>query len=200
VIISVVVGRLISHTGRYRIFPIIGAAVMAIALFLLSTMNETTPRWETVVYMVLMGIGLGNLMQVLVLIIQNAVDRRMLGVATGAATFLRSMGGSIGVAIGGAVLSNRLTHNLTGIHGANAADLKALAGKPKQILALPDSIRGHVVHAFSSSIANVFMVGVPFALIGLVLVICLREVPLRDSTPAAAPAVPGDDEAGVLNA
>jgi hypothetical protein len=127
-------------------------------------------------------------MQVLVLAVQNAVERRDLGTATGAATFLRSMGGSFGVAVFGAVLSNRLRTNLAdqlphGLpHGVSASDLR---GSPAHILALPGAVRGPVVEAFARSIDSVFLFAVPIVLLGFLLALRLREVPL--STGVASP-------------
>ena len=120
---------------------------------------------------------------------QNSVDRRDLGTATGAATFMRSMGGSFGVAIFGAVLSNRLAHNLHSMLPAGATGISAdrLKGSPAVILSLPPAIRGPVVHAFARSIDTVFLVAVPVALIGFLMTLLLREDPLR-SGPVAAEA------------
>ena len=109
---AILSGRIISRTGRYKAFPVAGMLVMAFGMYLLSTMGQTTTTLETSVYMAVLGLGLGMVMQVLVLAVQNAVDKRDLGTATGAATFLRSMGGSFGVALFGAVLTNQLASNL----------------------------------------------------------------------------------------
>src|SRR6185437_2281537 len=101
-----------SRTGRYQATPVAGMLVMAFGMYLLSKMGPTTTTLDASAFMVVLGLGLGMVMQVLVLAVQNAVDRRDLGTATGAATFLRSMGGSFGVALFGAVLTNQLAANL----------------------------------------------------------------------------------------
>ncbi len=180
---SITSGRVISRTGRYKAFPVVGMAVMAVGLYLLSTMGPTTTEVTAGAYMVVLGLGLGMVMQVLVLTVQNAVDRRDLGTATGAATFLRSMGGSFGVALFGAVLSNRLAANLADLlpGGRLPAGISesTLRGSPKVILSLPAAVRDPVIDAFARSIDTVFLAAVPIALLGFALTLFLPEVPLR---------------------
>ncbi|MGA9113644.1 MAG: MDR family MFS transporter [Candidatus Dormiibacterota bacterium] len=182
-ITSIVSGQLISRTGRYKVFPIAGTAITVVGLFLLSTMGATTPAVVTAAYMVVLGLGLGGVMQVLVVVVQNSVAQRDLGTATSTATFFRSMGGSIGVPIFGAIFSNVLIGKL-------AADLPAgfhlggLSGgignaSPQVLDKLPAVIHAGVVHAFAQSLGSVFLAGVPLAMIALVLVCLIREVPLR---------------------
>ncbi|MBC7461052.1 MAG: hypothetical protein H7287_06790, partial [Thermoleophilia bacterium] len=157
--------------------------VIALALYLLSTMDHATHGWQVNLYMLLLGAGLGSAMQVLILAVQNSVDRRELGVATGLTTFSRSMGGSLGVALGGAVLSNRLPHFLgEAFPGGLSMGADKLRGKPDQILALPADVRDKVIGAFSNALNDVFLLGVPFAIIGFLLVLRLKELPLSDST------------------
>ena len=105
---SIVSGNLITRWGRYRPFPIIGTAVMAIGLYLLSRLEAGTPTWHALIAGVVLGLGLGGVMQVLVLAVQNAVDPRQMGVATSGSTLFRQIGGSIGVSIFGAIFANRL--------------------------------------------------------------------------------------------
>jgi len=109
---SISSGQIISRRGRYKIFPVIGTALAAIGVYLLSTIDPQTPRVVLSIYMVVLGLGLGCVMQVLVIAVQNAVEQRDLGVGTSSATFLRSMGASFGVAIFGAIFSNQLASNL----------------------------------------------------------------------------------------
>jgi EmrB/QacA subfamily drug resistance transporter len=183
VVTSISSGRVISRTGRYKAFPVVGMAVMAFGLYLLSTMGPTTTEVTAGVYMTVLGLGLGMVMQVLVLTVQNAVDRRDLGTATGAATFLRSMGGSFGVALFGAVLANRLATNLAdllpGGHLPAGISESTLRGSPKVILSLPAAVRDPVIDAFARSIDTVFLAAVPIALVGFALTLFLPEVPLR---------------------
>jgi EmrB/QacA subfamily drug resistance transporter len=194
-ITSIVSGQLISRTGRYKIFPILGTAVAVVGLFLLSTMGAATPPVVTAAYMVVLGLGLGGVMQVLVVVVQNSVTQRDIGVATSTATFFRSMGGSIGVPIFGAIFSNVLIGKLVtdlpkGFH------LGGLAGgignaSPQVLDKLPAAIHSGVVHAFSQSLGSVFLAGVPFAVIAFVLVCLIKEVPLRTRV---APVMEGIDE------
>jgi MFS family permease len=192
---SIVSGQLISRTGRYKIWPILGTAVTVIGLLLLSTMGAATPPIVTAAYMVVLGLGLGGVMQVLVVVVQNSVTQRDIGVATSTATFFRSMGGSIGVPIFGAIFSNVLIAKLVtdlpkGFH------LGGLSGgignaSPQVLDKLPAAIHSGVVHAFSQSLSSVFLAGVPFAVIALVLVCLIKEVPLRTRV---APVLEGVDE------
>ena len=181
---SITSGRIISRTGRYKIFPVTGMLVMALGMYLLSTMGPTTTL-DASVFMAVLGLGLGMVMQVLVLAVQNAVDQRDLGTATGAATFLRSMGGSFGVALFGAVLSNRLATNLADLLPGGSLppgiSPDALKGSPAVILSLPDAVRGPVIEAFARSIDTVFLAGVPIAIIGFAISLLLREEPLRST-------------------
>jgi EmrB/QacA subfamily drug resistance transporter len=192
---SIVSGQLISRTGRYKIWPILGTAITVIGLFLLSTMGAATPPIVTAAYMVVLGLGLGGVMQVLVVVVQNSVAQKDIGVATSTATFFRSMGGSIGVPIFGAIFSNVLVARLVtdlpkGFH------LSGLSGgignaSPQVLDKLPAVIHSGVVHAFSQSLGSVFLAGVPFAVIALVLVCLIKEVPLRTRV---APVLEGVDE------
>src|SRR6185312_1769492 len=111
-ITSITSGALISRTGRYRAFPLVGTAVAAIAMFLLSRLAVSTPIWLAALYMLVLGLGLGMVMQVLVLAAQNAVPFEMLGVATSGSTLFRQVGGSIGVSLFGAIFANRLATEL----------------------------------------------------------------------------------------
>jgi len=180
---AILSGRVISRTGRYKAFPVAGMLVMAFGMYLLSTMGQTTSTLETSAYMAVLGLGLGMVMQVLVLAVQNAVDKRDLGTATGAATFLRSMGGSFGVALFGAVLTNQLASNLRELLPGGSlppgVSPDTLKGSPAAILSLPDAVRGPVIEAFARSIDTVFLIGVPIAIIGFAIALLLREEPLR---------------------
>ena len=194
---SILSGRVISRTGRYKAFPVTGMLVMALGMYLLSTMGPTTTQLSASAYMVVLGLGLGMVMQVLVLAVQNAVDQRDLGVATGTATFLRSMGGAFGVALLGTVLSNRLAANLAELLPGGklppGVSPDTLKGSPAAILSLPEAVRGPVIDAFARSIDTVFLVGVPIAIIGFAITLLLREVPLRSTHAPAVDSVPGAD-------
>jgi EmrB/QacA subfamily drug resistance transporter len=175
VVSSVVVGRVISRTGRYRWYPVAGTALMTVAVSLLATMDATTSRATASWYVVLLGAGLGTVMPVMILAVQNAVDQRDLGTATSAATFSRSMGGSFGVAAFGAILTSRLASQLPGV------DAEALQASPSQLRAMPPAARQAVVEAVANSLHVVFLAAIPVALAAFLVVLFLRERPLRES-------------------
>ncbi len=178
---SIVSGQIISRTGRYRRFPIIGTALMSVGMFLLSRIGATTSEGTVSLFMVVLGLGLGLVMQVLVLAVQSSVERGDLGVATSAATFFRSVGGSVGTAIFGAIFANRLTTNLT--HDLPAAALAriggGLTGSPAAVQQLPTAIRSGYMAAFADAVATVFLVGVPIAGLAFVLSLFVPAVRLR---------------------
>jgi EmrB/QacA subfamily drug resistance transporter len=174
---SVASGRIISRIGRYRMFPIIGTAVMTVGLTLLSTLNVTSPPWVASLYMLVLGLGLGMVMQVLVLAVQNAVDYRDLGVATSGTTLFRSIGGSVGVAAFGALFAANLTSGLAG-HLPAGAQLPATA-EPGAIQALPPALKAVYLDVFTAALHPVFLTAAVIAAIGFVLAWLLQEVPLR---------------------
>jgi EmrB/QacA subfamily drug resistance transporter len=174
---SIVSGRIISRIGRYRIFPIIGTAVMTVALVLLSTLGVASAAWQAPVYMLVLGLGLGMVMQVLILAVQNAVDYRDLGVATSGATLFRSIGGSVGVAAFGALFAAKLTHGLAALVPPGAHLPAATA--PSAIAALPPAIKSGYLAAFTAALHPVFLVAAAIAAIGFALTWLLEHVPLR---------------------
>ena len=180
---SITSGQLISRFGRYKIFPVVGTALAAIGVFLLSTLDPQTSRFVLSMYMVVLGLGLGCVMQVLVIAIQNAVEQRDLGVGTSSATFLRSMGASFGVAIFGAIFSNQLASNLrknlpaSALH--NGINPSSLEGNPASLAHLPPVIHAGLVNAVSESLHVVFLAAVPILVVAFLITLLLREVPLR---------------------
>ena len=191
---SITSGRIISRLGRYKAFPIAGTAITTLGLFLLSQLRVDTDPWLASVYMLVVGVGIGLVMQVLVLAVQNDAPARNIGVATSTATFFRSMGGSLGVAIFGAIFASRLGHELAGIPGASGLSGGANI-RPDQVHALPSGVRHDFLLAFVDSLQPVFLVGAVFTAVAFVLAWTLREVPLRTSN-AAAPAPPVRLEGG----
>jgi EmrB/QacA subfamily drug resistance transporter len=193
-------GQLISRTGRYKVFPVAGTALAAVAMLLLSTLTPQTSRLLLSAYMVILGAGLGMVMQVLVLAVQNSAERRDLGVATSSATFLRSIGSSIGVAIFGAIFSSQLATNLR-LHlpaSALRGNLTptALQGNPAALQRLPTAIHSGLVTAVSDSLHVVFLTAVPVLVLAFVITLFLREIPLgsRAKTPLAAADGDGSNE------
>ena len=181
IISSVTSGRLISRHGRYRIYPIIGTATMTLGIWLLSHLDIHTSMPEAAAYMVVVGIGMGAVMQVLVLAVQNAVDYRDLGSATSAATFFRSMGGAFGVAVFGSIFNSRLAHNLAKVIPGVDFDPARLRGGPEQLAMLPPELKSRVVDAFAQSLHVVFLWAIPVAFLGFLVVLLLEERPLRDA-------------------
>lgn len=185
---STVSGQIVSRTGRWKVFPIVGTGVTALGLLLLHKLDEHSSTGEMSVYFLVFGLGLGLVMQVLVLIVQNAVSYEDLGVATSGATFFRSIGASFGVAIFGTVFASRLGDNLvavlTGRQLPAGITPNSLKADPKGIADLPSALRQPVLHAYASSITDVFLYAAPVALLGFVLAWFLREDKLRGSVTA----------------
>jgi EmrB/QacA subfamily drug resistance transporter len=195
---SVVSGQLISRWGRYKVFPIIGTATMALGLYLLSLMTASTTHWQSSLDMLVLGLGLGLVMQVLVVAVQNAVPYRFLGTATSAATFFRSIGGSFGVAVLGAIFTGALQDNLPKYLPPQAlarVPQGNVSFNPEQLKALPAPIHDGFVQAFAHSLETVFLVAVPFAVLAFVLTWFLKEVPLRTSVHVDMDAEPAAEEA-----
>ncbi len=179
---SVLSGRLISRIGRYKVFPIIGTALATIAMSLLSTMTITTPYWQIALYMLLLGLGIGNVMQVLVLAVQNSVNPKDVGVATSGATFFRSIGGTFGTTIFGAVMVNGIDRNLAETlppGSAGGIDPAQLTNSMSTINSLPTDIRDLVLGAFTNSLSNVFLTAVPILVVAFVLALFLKDARLR---------------------
>lgn len=181
-------GRAITATGRYKIFPIIGLLVAAVGLWLLSLLTVDTPLPVAGVYMFVTGAGIGLVMQVLVLAAQNAVDRKDLGVATSGVTFFRSLGGALGVAVFGALLTHRLADTIPARLAEAGVQVDQLAGgiptlgSPAQIAALPEPVHSAVVAGFADALQTTFLAAVPFAIVGFLVILFLRETPLRRDT------------------
>lgn len=180
---SIISGQIISRVGRYRIFPIAGTALMAIGLGLLSTIGVDTSNWLTSSYMLVLGLGLGMVMQVLVLAVQNAVDYQYLGVATSGATLFRLIGGSIGVAAFGAIFSAGL---LSGLAETWPAGIELpVSTDPAAVANLPDNLRALYLEAFAAALYPVFLIAAIVALCAFALTWLMQEVPLRTVTGRA---------------
>jgi EmrB/QacA subfamily drug resistance transporter len=183
VTMSITTGRLITTTGRYKHFPIVGSVLMGVGLYLLSLMDTTTGRLQSSLFMLVLGLGLGMIMQVLVIALQNAVAYRDLGIATSSNTFFRSLGGAFGSALFGAILSSRLAYYLPRLlpPGSASVDPALLTGSPAMIHTLPPDVQTGLVEAFARSLSPVFFWAVPFAVLSLLLVVAIPELPLRDT-------------------
>jgi hypothetical protein len=178
-------GQLITRTGRYKIYPVLGLTIIPLALLWMSTLETNTPMWNVSLRIFVLGLGLGLVIQTLVVAVQNAVEPRDLGVATSSNTFFRSMGGAIGTAVFGSVLTATLTTAIDDQFPGGAPtgfDVSAVSGTPETIAALPDAVREPLLEAFMDAIDRVFLVGVPVVVVGLVLILFLREIPLRETS------------------
>ena len=175
-------GQLISRLGRYRPFPIAGTALMTVAMFLLSGISVTMPVWQTAIYMLVLGFGLGMTMQVLVLAAQNAVPYEQLGVATSGSTLFRQVGGSVGVSIFGAIFANRLATNLTNALPPGVQPPRAAS--PNLVEQLPPAVHSAYVGAFVESMQPVFAAAAGVSLFAFLLSWLLHDVPLRKSVEA----------------
>jgi EmrB/QacA subfamily drug resistance transporter len=192
---SIVIGRLVSRTGRWKIYPVGGMLLVALGLFLLSRLHVDSSLLVVGVDNAVIGVGLGASMQILILAAQNAVPRGDLAVATSGVGFFRSLGGAVGVAAFGAILSNRLASELAAL--AKAAHLppdggaSSTLGSPEAIRHLPAPVLEVILEAFTRALQTVFLVGVPIAVLGAAAALLLKEIPLRSAQapePAPAPA------------
>ncbi|WP_412748902.1 MDR family MFS transporter [Krasilnikovia sp. M28-CT-15] len=216
---SITAGQLISRTGRYRIFPIIGSVLMAASLGLFALVGADTPLWKTMLVMVLMGLGLGGNMQPMITAVQNAVSPREIGVATSSVTFFRSMGGTLGTAIFLSVLFNVLPDKIRDAYHTAASTpgfQQAIAANPKQgellqqtqsggalsdtsfLGRLADAIAHPFKVGFSDSIHIVYLMALGVMIIGLIVVFFLPEIPLAQRSAQAQRAA--DAEAAEQNA
>jgi EmrB/QacA subfamily drug resistance transporter len=180
-ITSILSGQLISRWGKYRIFPIIGTAIVTLGMALLSRLGIDTSLWVVVVDMIVLGLGLGMVMQVLVLAVQNSVDYRMLGVATSGSTMFRQIGGSIGVSLFGAIFTNRLHTELA--QWLPNAHLPTTT-TPAIIRALPPTIRDPYVHALTAALSPVFLTAAIICSFSFLFALLIPEVPLRKTSSA----------------
>ncbi|MEU9113030.1 MFS transporter [Streptomyces sp. NPDC048483] len=181
-------GQIVSRTGRYKVFPIAGTAVVAVGLLLLHRLDPASSVAEMSACFFVFGFGLGLVMQVLVLIVQNAVPYQDLGVATSGATFFRSIGASFGVSIFGTLFANRLgpriAHALGGQQLPPGVAPSKIAEDPRTIAQLRPGPAARVLDAYSLSITDVFLYAVPLVLVAFALAWFLREEPLRRSVTA----------------
>jgi EmrB/QacA subfamily drug resistance transporter len=177
---SITAGQLISRTGRYRWFPIAGTLTIALAMLLLSRMTAHTTLLQASLNMLVLGLGLGLVMQVLVIIAQNAVEHRDLGVATSGATLFRLVGGSVGTAIFGAIFASRLTGQLARAAATTGgAPLGGSGFSPRMIAALPPAQHAVYIDAFTASLSAVFLAASGIALLGFALAWMIPELPLK---------------------
>ncbi|MEU8260150.1 MDR family MFS transporter [Micromonospora sp. NPDC048999] len=188
-VVSLVVGRTITKTGRYRIFPIVGGVVMTVGMGLLTRLDLGTSKTESSLYMIVLGVGMGFLMQTSMLIAQNSVEQKDLGAASGAATFFRSIGGSFGVSLAGAIFAARLASSPAGAAFGGSRGGEGGAMDLDKLKQLTGPMREAVLGTLSDAISHVFFWAVFFVVAVPVLAWFIKEVPLRstnDGPPAGA--------------
>ncbi|WP_327672405.1 MULTISPECIES: MFS transporter [unclassified Streptomyces] len=182
VVASIVSGQLISHTGRYKLYPILGGALSTAGMYLLSRLEVDTPRLEYSVYMAVLGAGIGLIMPVLVLAVQNSVRASDLGTATSANNYFRQIGGSVGAAIFGTLFADRLADSLadrvTG--GGRLPDAESIT--PQLVHAMPAALRTPYIEAYADAMPRIFLYLVPVLVLGLLLAFFLKETPLLSSS------------------
>jgi EmrB/QacA subfamily drug resistance transporter len=197
-LVSISSGQIISKTGKYRFFPIAGSLFMTVGLFLLHLMGVHTSTALDAVYMLILGMGIGGVMQVLVIIVQNGVPHSELGVATSGATFFRSIGGSFGTAIFGAIFANVLVGNLSRhLHGVTLpSGFSSANATPALLSRLPAAVHQGFVSGYAESIQTVFLIAVPIAALAFLASWLIPQVELKQWSGAAA-AVPESEMAAV---
>jgi EmrB/QacA subfamily drug resistance transporter len=178
-------GVIVGRTGRYKLFPVVGTAVMALGFVLLSRMDGDTPAALQSLYLLVLGAGIGLSMQVLVLVVQNTVDFTDLGVATSGVTFFRTIGSSFGAAIFGSLFTNFLNGRLPAAMAASGAPAEA-ATSPQALHRLPDQVAAPIITAYADSLSQVFLYAAPVAAVGFVLALFLKQVPLRDAAASGS--------------
>lgn len=181
---SIVSGRLIARSGRYKPFPIVGALLLGVGTVLLATMNKDTSVLDCAARSAVVGLGMGQIGPSLTLIVQNAVPYERLGVATSGLSFIRTLGGVLGSTAIGAVYGNRveaLIPRYVGPEAMATVDVGALQGRPSVIRSLPEPVRSEVIQAFVDAITIALRCAVPVALIAAILFCFIPAIPLRDS-------------------
>ncbi|WP_327088377.1 MFS transporter [Nonomuraea sp. NBC_01738] len=183
---GVISGKIVTKTGKWKIFPVAGLLIVAIGLFMLSRLHVDSSEWLIGLDVAVLGIGLGLSMQMLILAAQNGSEMRDMAATTAGVSFFRSLGGAMGVAAFGAILTNRLHDEMESLLGAMGIKLPANAtstlGSPAEIQNMKEPLRGVILEAFTRGLETVFLVGVPIALVGFVAVLFLKELPLRGNT------------------
>ncbi|MFE2582589.1 MFS transporter [Streptomyces sp. NPDC059378] len=183
VVASIVSGQLISRTGRYRIYPVLGGALSALGMWLLSRLEIDTPRLHYSIWMAVLGAGIGMVMPVLVLAVQNSVRPADLGTATSANNYFRQIGGSVGAAVFGTLFADRLAdalaRRLPARAGARLPDPQSLT--PQLVHALPPALRDAYIRAYADAMPRIFLYLVPVLVLGLLIACFLKETPLLTS-------------------
>jgi EmrB/QacA subfamily drug resistance transporter len=189
-ITSLIAGQITTRTGRYKALPILGAAGMALGMYLLSLLGVSTSRVTSAMYMVVLGLGMGFLMQMTTLLAQNSVEPRDIGVASSSRLFFQQIGGSIGVSAFGAIFAARLKDALTAVSPGVHLSTGGGQFNPATVNSLPAVIRHDVFYAITNAVQGVFLWAIPAAALAFVLAWFIKEIPLRGRAPAAEEVAP----------
>ncbi|WP_199429265.1 MFS transporter [Qaidamihabitans albus] len=196
---SVISGQLTSRTGHYKVFPVIGTALMSAGMLLFAQVEWDSPIWQPLVYMLVIGLGLGGCMQTLIIAVQNAGPRRDMGVSTASATFFRQIGGTVGVAAFLSVLFSTLTGNIADAFrdaGLSPAAMRSAGGNIMEdssfLQTLPVEQARPFFIGFTESINTVFYIGAGVAALAFLVLLFMKEIPLSDGAPKAAPVEGGE--------
>ncbi|MFF7765676.1 MFS transporter [Streptomyces massasporeus] len=175
---SIIAGQLISHTGRYKAYPILGGALSVTGMWLLSRLEVGTPRLHYSIWMAVLGAGIGMVMPVLILAVQNSVRPADLGTATSANNYFRQIGGSVGAAVFGTLFADRLADALADRLPARAGLPDPESLTPQLVHALPPALRDDYIRAYADAMPRIFLYLVPVLVLGLVIALFLKEKPL----------------------
>jgi EmrB/QacA subfamily drug resistance transporter len=193
-ITSIVAGQVTTRTGRYKLFPVLGGAIMGLGMYLLTNLGIGTTRFTSAIFYVVLGLGMGFLMQMVSLIAQNSVEQKDMGVASSARMFFQQIGGSLGVAAFGAIFARRLVESLASATAGSRVHVSASGGSlnPATVNSLPAPVRHDVFFAIAHAVEAVFIWALPASVLIFVLALLIKEVPLRgraaaDQAPKQAP-------------
>ncbi|MEV0324256.1 MDR family MFS transporter [Streptomyces sp. NPDC050658] len=198
-VVSLIAGRVTTNTGRYKVFPIVGGALMVVGLFLLAQMDTETSRFTSGLYMAVLGAGMGCLMQITMLVAQNSVEMKDMGVGSSSTTLFRTLGSSFGVAIMGALFNNRVQDVMAeraGSMGGNVTE-KSAQLDAASLAKLPEAVRDAYQHAVSAGTHSAFLLGAAVGVVALIAALFVKEVPLRGAGPKDAGPAGADDAAEV---
>lgn len=182
---SMVAGRITTNSGRYYVFPVLGSALMIVGLYLLSTMDTGTSRLTSGVFMAVVGLGMGCLMQITMLVAQNSVEMKDMGVASSSTTLFRTLGSSFGVAIMGALFNHRVQDTMAERGGSLGSKVTEQSAQldAKSLEKLPDAVREAYQFAVSAGTHSAFLLGSIVAVVALVAAVFVKEVPLKGAGP-----------------
>jgi MFS family permease len=193
---STLFGQVISRTGRYKKIMLAGSLLMTVGLALMGTLDETTSLVELGVFMAAVGLGVGMVMQNVVLVVQNTVGFTRMGSGSALVAFFRSLAGAAGVSVLGAILGSKVTSTIAdglarlGVHGT---PLASGSGSLPNVQTLPGPIRAIVEHGYGSGVGEIFLVAAPLGIVAFVAILLLEEVPL--GTKSGVEAVAGGGRA-----